>query len=66
MVFDCAKLKRAVPGFQARTRFEEGARRCIAYMLEHEECQQPDADFDQWCDRVIDALERAKLELQKS
>ena len=60
VVFDCAKLKRAVPGFQATVRFEEGVRRCIDYIMQHPECQIPDPDFDQWCDRVIDVLEGAK------
>ena len=60
VVFDCSKLKRAVPGFQTTVRFEEGARRCIDYMLSHPECQQPDPEFDQWCDCIIEAMESAK------
>ena len=64
VVFDCAKLKRAVPGFQARIRFEEGVRRCIQYVLSHEECQQEDPEFDEWCDRVIATLEEAKAQLR--
>ena len=60
VVFDCAKLKRAVPGFQATTRFDEGVRRCVQYILAHPELQIEDPEFDQWCDRVIDAQEQAK------
>ena len=60
VVFDCAKLKRAVPGFQATTRFDEGVRRCVAYILAHPELQIEDPEFDQWCDRVIAAQEQAK------
>ena len=60
VVFDCSKLKRAVPGFQAVVRYEEGVRRCLKYMTEHKECQQEDHVFDQWCDRVIETLEKAK------
>jgi nucleoside-diphosphate-sugar epimerase len=60
VVFDCQKLKRAVPGFQATTRFEEGVRRCIAYLKEHPELQTEDEEFDAWCDRVIEAQERAR------
>ena len=60
VVFDCAKLKRAVPGFQATTRFDEGVRRCVQYILAHPELQIEDLEFDQWCDRVIDAQEQAK------
>ena len=60
VVFDCTKLKRAVPGFQATVRFDEGVRRCVAYLLSHPECQVPDPEFDQWCDRVVEVLESAK------
>ncbi len=60
VVFDCSKLKRAVPGFQARVRFEEGVRRCVAYLREHPECQVEDPEFDTWCDRLIASLEQAK------
>ena len=58
--FDCTKLKRAVPGFQATTRFDEGVRRCVAYLLAHPELQTEDPEFDAWCDRVIEAQEAAK------
>ena len=58
--FDCSKLKRAVPGFCATTRFDEGVRRCVAYLLAHPELQIEEPDFDAWCDRVIDAQEAAK------
>ena len=58
--FDCTKLKRAVPGFCATTRFDEGVRRCVAYLLAHPELQIEEPDFDAWCDRVIDAQEAAK------
>ena len=60
VVFDCTKLKRAVPGFQATTRFDEGVRRCVAYILAHPELQIEDTEFDKWCDRVIAAQEQAK------
>lgn len=60
VIFDCSKLKRAVPGFQATTRFDEGVRRCVDYLLAHPELQVDDPEFDQWCDRVIEAQERAK------
>ncbi len=59
VLFDCTKLKRAVPGFQATTRFDEGVRRSIAYLLCHPECQIEEPDFDRWCDMVIEAQEKA-------
>lgn len=60
VVFDCTKLKRAVPGFQATTRFDEGVRRCVDYLMSHPELQTEEPEFDAWCDRVIDTLEQAK------
>ena len=65
VVFDCSKLKRVVPGFQATTRFHEGVRRCIAYLLSHPELQVEDEEFDAWCDQVIAAQEQAKAALMK-
>lgn len=61
--FDCKKLKRAVPGFQATTRFDEGVRRCVAYILAHPELQTEDPEFDAWCDRVISIQEEARKRL---
>lgn len=62
--FDCSKLKRAVPGFTATTRFNQGVRRCITYLLSHPELQIKDPDFDAWCDRVIETQEAAKNNLK--
>jgi hypothetical protein len=56
-------LKTVVPGFKATVRFEEGVRRCVAYILSHPECQQEDPEFDQWADRVIAALDEAKQKI---
>ena len=63
VVFDCTKLKRAVPGWQATVRFDEGVRRCVAYLLAHPELQVEDPEFDAWCDRVIEAQEQARLNM---
>lgn len=60
VVFDNSKLKRAVPGFQATVRFDEGVRRALDYILAHPEYQIEDKEFDEWCDRVISVLEKAK------
>jgi nucleoside-diphosphate-sugar epimerase len=60
VVFDCSKLKRAVPGFQATTRFDEGVRRCVEYVLAHPELQTEDPEFDTWCDKVIETQEKAR------
>ena len=63
VVFDCRKLKRAVPGFCATTRFDEGVRRCVDYILAHPELQEEDPEFDAWCDKVIKAQEEAKAKV---
>ena len=64
VVFDCTKLKRAVPGFQATVRFDEGVRRCVAYLMDHPELQVEDPEFDAWCDRVIEVQEQARNALR--
>ena len=64
VLFDNAKLKRAVPGFQATVRFEEGVARTIDNILAHPELQVPDPAFDTWCDKVLEALDQAKASLK--
>ena len=63
VVFDNTKLKRAVPEFHPTVSFKEGVRISLDYILTHEECQREDPEFDAWCDRVIEALEKAKKEV---
>jgi len=63
VIFDNSKLKRAVPGFCATVRMDQGIKKTVEYVLAHEEYQVPDEEFDAWCDRVIAALERAKKEI---
>ena len=59
VVFDNAKLKRLVPGFTASKRFDQGIKETIDYVLSHPEYQIEDPEFDQYCDRVVDALAAA-------
>ena len=59
VVFDNTKLKKAVPGFAPSIRFEEGVRRCLDYILSHPECQVEDPEFDEWCDSIIEALDKS-------
>lgn len=59
VVFDNSKLKRLVPDFCATTRFDQGVRKVLSYILSHPECQTLDPEFDSWCDRVIAAQEEA-------
>lgn len=63
VVFDNTKLKRAVPGLSMNVRFEEGVKKTVDYVLSHEECKKEDPEFDAWCDRVIEFLEKAKLNI---
>jgi nucleoside-diphosphate-sugar epimerase len=65
VVFDMTKLKRLVPGFVATVRADQGIRSSVEYVMSHKECQQEDAEFDAWCDRIIAAQEKA-LELAVS
>ncbi len=64
VVFDNRKIKKAVPGFVPEVRFEQGVRASIEYILAHPEYQIEDPEFDQWCDRVIETLEKAKEALK--
>lgn len=63
VIFDNTKVKRAVPGFVCTTRFDQGARQAVDYILQHPELQVEDPEFDAWCDRIIAALEQAKKSL---
>ncbi|MCH5194285.1 MAG: SDR family oxidoreductase [Oscillospiraceae bacterium] len=60
VVFDNSKLKKLMPDFKAEVSAKEGIRRTIEYVLAHKECQNEDKEFDEWCDKVIAALEKAK------
>ena len=59
VVFDNTKLKRLVPGFVAKKRFDQGIRETIFYVLSHPLLQKEDPDFDAWCDKVISTLDVA-------
>ena len=59
VVFDNSKLKRLVPGFVAKKRFDIGIRETVLNIIEHPQLQTEDPEFEQWCDRVIEAREVA-------
>lgn len=63
VIFDNSKLKRAVPDFSPKIRFDEGIKNTLNYVLLHKECQVEDEEFDKWCDKVIAALENTKKEI---
>lgn len=64
VVFDNSKLKRAVPDMKTTVRYDQGVRIALKYVMEHPECQVEDPEFDEWCDRVISVLDKAKAELR--
>ena len=65
VVFDCSKLKRAVPEFHTEIRFAQGCRAALKHILAHPELQEEDPEFDQWCDKVIATLEETKRTWKK-
>ena len=48
----------------ATVRFDQGVKQAIDFVLSHKEYQIEDPEFDEWCDRVIMALEKAKDEIK--
>lgn len=65
VVFDNSKLKRLVPEFVASKRFDTGIKETIENVLKTPELQIEDPEFDDYCDRVIEAIEQAKQTLNK-
>ncbi len=59
MVFDNAKLKRLVPGFTATVRVDEGLTHTVRHIVHTPELQHTDEEFNNWCDRVIEAQQTA-------
>jgi len=52
-VFDCAKIKRAVPEFQCRTTFRDGIRKSIAWFREKPERQLPDPKINAIFENIL-------------
>lgn len=57
--FDNHKIKHLVPGFTCTVPMATGIRQSVQYMLGHPEEQNPDYDFDVWCDRIVACMEAA-------
>lgn len=60
VVFDNSKIKRLANTMCTTIPFHKGVRIALDYILSHPECQRDDPEFDEWCDRVIEALEQSK------
>jgi len=63
VVFDNSKLKRLVPAMTTRVPFHKGVRIALDYVMSHTEQYEEDPEFDGFCDRVIEALEKARKEI---
>ncbi len=63
VVFDNRKLKRIVPDMRTEIPFSIGVRRSLQHVLEHQELQKEDPEFDAYCDKVIAAIEAAKKQV---
>lgn len=61
VVFDNSKVKRLVPEYIATTRFDQGIKISIRYILSHKELQIEDAQFDDFCEKVIKVQKDAIL-----
>ena len=59
VIFDNSKIKRLVPGFVPKVRFDQGVKMTIDNVLGNKALQVEDPEFDTWCDKVIAALEDA-------
>ncbi len=64
VIFDNSKLKRAVPDFRATVRADQGIRYTVQHILSHPELQREDAEFDRWCDKIIEKFEKIREELK--
>lgn len=60
VIFDNSKLKRLVPQMTTNIPFHEGVRISLEHILNNLDKYQEDPEFDEFCDKVIDALEAAK------
>lgn len=63
-IYDNTKIKRLVPDFIATTRFDQGIRRTVANILSDPGLQKEDPAYDDWCDRIIDAMDNALKTVQ--
>ena len=59
-IFDNSKIKRLVPGFTAKTRFDQGMRLSLEYMMNTPERQVPDEAFDRFSDQVVSIMQQAE------
>ncbi|MBP5445712.1 MAG: NAD-dependent epimerase/dehydratase family protein [Acholeplasmatales bacterium] len=62
VIFDNKKVKEFNPNFKQEILFKDGIKKTIDYVLTHKECQIEDKEFDDFCDKLIEKLEKIKEE----
>lgn len=60
VIFDNSKLKSVVPDFKAEISAAKGIEMTVRNILAHPEYQHEDKEFDLWCNKVIDTIEKSK------
>ncbi|MBQ4364560.1 MAG: NAD-dependent epimerase/dehydratase family protein [Oscillospiraceae bacterium] len=60
VVFDNSKIKSLVPEFDCKVTPQQGIKMAVDYIMAHEEYQTGDEDFDRFCDKVIETLDKVK------
>ena len=63
VIFVNKKLNDMVPEMATRTSFKEGVKRAAERILSDKSLQRDDPEFDAFCDRVVEAMERVKNEI---
>ena len=63
VVFDNRKLKKLVPQMTTNIPFHRGVRMALEYVLSHTDEYEEDPEFDLFCDKIIDSLEKAGKEV---
>lgn len=63
VIFDNSKLKRLVPGFSAKTRFDQGVRLSLSYLMANPHLQIADPEFDLFSDKVVQVMRRTEDEI---
>ena len=66
VIFDNSKLQRLVPQMTTNIPFHEGVRISLDHILNNLDKYQEDPEFDEFCDKVIEAMEKAKKEARKA
>ena len=62
VTFDNKKVKEFNPSFKQEVLFKDGIKKTIDYVLSQEDCQTSDNEFDEFCDKLINKLDKLKEE----